>query len=251
MPETLLAAFQIEGLIWLIAVVLVAGLVRGFSGFGSALIIMPVASSVLAPIEAIIFLTAVELLGPLPNLPAAWRDGAPGEIGLMLFGALLALPLGLWCLTLLHPVLFGWLVSVVVLILLALVMAGWRYRGALTRPLVMGTGGLGGFLTGFIGIPGPPVIMLYMASTQAISVIRANFLLYLLGIDLLLFLLLIGAGVMAWPIFVLGLCVALPYVVVNMIGARLFNPEAARLFRTVAYVVIAASAIVGLPVWKG
>ena len=251
MPETLVAAFQTEGLIWLISAVLVAGLVRGFSGFGSALIIMPVASSVLAPLEAIIFLTAAELLGPLPNLPAAWREGAPGEIGLMLFGALLGLPVGLWCLTLFDPVLFGWLVSALGPVLLALVMAGWRYRGALNGPLVLGTGGLGGFLTGFIGIPGPPVIMLYMASTRAISVIRANFLLYLLGIDLMLFPLLIGAGLMAWPIFALGLCVGLPYVLANMLGARLFNPEAARLFRIVAYVVIAASAIVGLPLWKG
>lgn len=251
MPEPLLAALQTPGLGWLFLAVMAAGLVRGFSGFGSALIIMPAAAAVLPPVQAIIFLTAVELLGPLPNLPAAWRQGAPREVGAMLLAAALALPLGLWGLTRMDPTSFGWLVSLLVLALLPLIASGWRYRGRLNSPLILGTGGLGGFMTGFAGIPGPPVIMLYMASTLPVATIRANFLLYLLGIDMLLFAYLIGAGLMAWPVFALGLCVSLPHMGANILGARLFNPEAAGLFRLVAYAVIAASALLGLPLWKG
>ncbi|MEM6305621.1 MAG: sulfite exporter TauE/SafE family protein [Pseudomonadota bacterium] len=251
MPDILAQAFQTEGLIWLVLAVAVAGLVRGFSGFGSAMIIMPAAAAVLSPVEAVIFLSMVELLGPLPNLRAALRDGAPREVGLLVLGAVLALPPGLWWLTRVDPTVFGWAVSLIVLGLLALLMTGWRYRGKLTRPLTVGTGALGGFMTGFSGIPGPPVIMLYMASTLPIKVIRANFLLYLLGIDLILIPMLLAAGLMAWDIVVLGLLVGLVNVSANWLGAKLFDPKAEQVFRAVAYMIIAASALLGLPIWRG
>ena len=251
MPDILAAAFATQGLVWLVAAVCVAGLVRGFAGFGSAMVIMPVASSVLSPVEAVIFLVATELVGPLPNARAAWRDGAPRDVGLLVIGAILALPLGVWALSKMDATLFGWVVSASVITLLGLTVAGWRLKGALTRRLTIFAGALGGFMTGFAGIPGPPAIMLYMASSLPAAVIRANFLLYLVALDLLLFVLLTLLGMMNWSIVVLGLLVGIPNLIANVVGARLFDPAAERVFRNVAYLVIAASAIVGLPLSKG
>lgn len=251
MLDAIWLALSTDGLIWLVAAVFIAGLVRGFAGFGSAMIIMPVASSILSPVEAIIFLTAAEILGPLPNLPAAWREGRPRDVGVLMMGAVIALPLGILCLSVIDPLVFGWFISSAVIILLLLTASGWRYRGTLTRGLTVFTGALGGFMTGFAGIPGPPVIMLYMASQLPISVIRANFLLYLLAIDFVLLPVLWLSGLMVWKIALLGLMVGIPNLIANVIGARLFDPHAERLFRNVAYVVIACSAIIGLPLWKG
>lgn len=250
MPELITAALALPGLWWLIGAITAAGLVRGFTGFGSALIIMPVASSVLDPFAALAFLTVVEFWGPLPNLRAAWRTGAPREALKLLLGAAVGLPLGLWALSRLDPVIFGWSVSVVVLLMLALVMTGWRYVGTLRPARIVGVGSLGGFLGGIVGVPGPPVIMLYMASALPIAVIRANFLLYLLGIDLMMAAVFVSFGLLdALAITVGLLCVPL-YMCANVLGARLFDPKAERLFRAVAYIVIASSAIVGLPVWS-
>ena len=250
MPDLLAQAIATPGVAWLALAVIVAGLVRGFAGFGSAMIIMPVAASVLPPVEAILFLTAAEVIGPLPNLPDALREGAPREVGRLLLGVLIGLPLGLWGLSLISPEGFGWIVSGVVLGLLALLLAGWRYHGPLGAKLVTATGALGGFMTGFAGIAGPPVILLYMASRRPAAVIRANFLLYLLGLDLMLFAMLAATGQVVWPVLWLGLLAGVPNVIANIIGARLFDPKRERLFRTVAYIVIAASAILGLPLWN-
>lgn len=251
MPDILATALATEGLIWLVATVFIAGLVRGFAGFGSAMIIMPVASSVLTPVEAVIFLISAELIGPLPNAPSAWREGTPRDVGLLISGAVIALPIGVWSLSMMDQTLFGWVVSISVVTMLVLTVTGWRLRGALTRRLTVATGAVGGFMTSFAGIPGPPVIMLYMASSLPISVIRANFLLYLVALDLLLFPMLWLLGLMNWPIVFLGLLVGIPNLVANMLGARLFDPSNESVFRTVAYLVIAASAIIGLPLWKG
>ena len=43
MPDAALAALELPGVWWLAATLVAAGIVRGFSGFGSALIFVPVA----------------------------------------------------------------------------------------------------------------------------------------------------------------------------------------------------------------
>lgn len=250
MPDLVATALALPGLWWLVAAIVAAGLVRGFTGFGSALIIMPAASSVLDPFAALAFLTVVEFWGPLPNLRNAWQTGAPREAARLLVGAAVGLPLGLWALSLLDPAMFGWSVSVIVLILLGLVMSGWRYSGTLRPAGVMGVGSLGGFLGGVAGVPGPPVIMLYMASALPIAVIRANFLLYLLGIDVMMAAFLLIGDLLDPVAIVVGVLCVPVYMLANVAGAWLFDPKAERLFRAVAYIVIAASAIVGLPVWS-
>ncbi|MCE8009579.1 sulfite exporter TauE/SafE family protein [Aestuariivita sp.] len=250
MPDILAQALSLPGLGWLTAAIVAAGLVRGFSGFGSAMIIMPAASSVLDPFAALAFLVVVEFWGPLPNLRAALRDGHRGEALRLLIGAAIGLPLGLWALSMLSPEVFGWTVSVVVLILLGLVISGWRYTGTLGPAAITGLGSLGGFLGGVAGIPGPPVIMLYMASARAISVIRANFLLYLLGIDVLMLGLFIALDLLDATAVVVALILVPLYMISNIVGARLFDPERDRVFRAVAYAVIAVSALLGLPIWE-
>ena len=136
------------------------------------------------------------------------------------------------------------------LILLALLISGYRYTGRLSGPTIVGTGMLGGFLAGSTGLAGPPVIMLYMASTHPPRVVRATLMLYLLTVDFLL------AGVL-WvmdrmePVaLALGAVVTLPYLFGNVIGAALFRPDRERVYRTIAYGIIAVSAISALPLWE-
>jgi uncharacterized protein len=249
MLDLITAALALPGLWWLVCAITAAGLVRGFTGFGSALIIMPAASSVLDPFAALAFLTVVEFWGPLPNLRSALRTGQPTEVLRLLAGAAIGLPLGLWGLSMLDPTVFGWSVSIIVLILLSLVMTGWRYSGTLRPSGVVGVGSVGGFLGGIAGVPGPPVIMLYMASALPIAVIRANFLLYLLGIDLMMITLFAMFDLLDALAITASLLCAPLYMAANVLGAWLFDPSAVRLFRAVAYIVIAVSAILGLPLW--
>lgn len=250
MPDGLTQSLALPGLGWLVVAICFAGLVRGFTGFGSAMIIMPVASSVLSPVDAIVFLTTVELLGPLLVLPRAVRDANLGDVTRLGAGAVLAIPVGVYSLSHMTSEFFGWIISAIVLLLLLALMSGWRYDRPLTPSLITATGALGGFLSGATGMPGPPVIMLYMASGRVISVIRANIMLYLFLIDLMMLVVVALFGLLVPPPIVVGLVLALPYVVFTRIGAALFRPGSERLFRAVTYAIIAVSALLGLPLWK-
>ena len=55
---------------------------------------------------------------------------------------------------------------------MVLIGAGIRYKGRLNPFIIFSVGGLGGPTGGLTGIPGPPVILLYVASSHPISVIR-------------------------------------------------------------------------------
>lgn len=249
MPDILSQVLEIQGLGWLLLAVVVAGIVRGFSGFGAAMIIMPVAGTVLGPVGALTFLTMAELLGPLPNIPGALHNANRGDLVRLSLGAAIAMPLGVLALSHMSPIFFNWLVSLVVLGVLAALMRGWRYHGTLTPPLVAGAGALSGVLGGAVGIAGPPVIMFYMASSLSIAAIRANLLLFLTFIDLLLIATLAAYGLMETGPVVAGLVFSVPYMVANLVGGRLFGLGSERQFRAVAYGIIATSAILGLPVW--
>ncbi|MCI2398875.1 sulfite exporter TauE/SafE family protein [Aliiroseovarius subalbicans] len=249
MPDLIAAALGQEYLLWLVAATTVAGVVRGFTGFGTAMIYMPVAGQILDPFAALVTLTAMDVIGPLPNVPRAVRDGHRRDILRLCGGLLIAMPIGIWTLASIAPEVFRYSVSLLSLTLLVLLITGYRYRGTLKHWMIYATGMLGGFLAGATGLAGPPVIMLYMASRHQVRVIRANLLLYLLGVDLLMMLLLWVMGRLEPTALVLGFLLALPYLAGNVLGGWLFRPELEKTYRAAAYLLIAASALSGLPLF--
>ncbi|MGR3758259.1 MAG: TSUP family transporter [Tranquillimonas sp.] len=240
---------DMPGLAWIVAAACLAGIVRGFSGFGTAMVYLPVAGQWLTPFEALTTLAAMDLVGPLPNVPRALRDGDPPDVLRLAAGLVLALPAGLLTLSLVPAEAFRYAVSLLALGLLAVLAAGLRYHGPMSPRLVLGTGAAGGFLAGTAGMPGPPVILLYMASPLPVSAIRANTLLYLLLADMALLAAMTLGGVLEPGALWLGLVLILPYTLANIVGAALFRPDRARAYRTIAYGIIALSALNGLPLF--
>lgn len=236
-------------LLWLSLAATLAGLVRGFAGFGTAMVFLPIAGQLVPPFWALSIMVVMDVIGPLPMVPRALRDGHPRDVARLSAGMLVALPLGIWVLSLMAPEQFRYAVSGITLVLLAALIAGLRYTGVLSKRLIFGTGALGGFMAGFSGLAGPPVIMLYMASSHPASVIRANLLLFLICADVMMLTLFGLGGLITLTPLVMGLVVALPYLLANMAGAAIFSPSYETAYRAAAYTIIAASAVMGLPLW--
>ena len=242
-------AFALPGLEWLAVAAIVAGVVRGFSGFGTAMIYLPVAGQILPPFEALMTLMVMDFFGPLPNVPRAIKDGHPGDVARLGVGLFIAFPIGIAVLAISDPQFFRYSVSIVALLLLVVLVSGFRYRCRVTKPMVYGVGLIGGFLGGVSGMPGPPVILFYMASAHSAAVIRANNMLYLIISDVALFVALLTQGYMDTKMLAVGAILTLPYMLANVVGAAIFKLGAERTYRVAAYVIIGASAIRGLPIW--
>src|SRR6202035_6112038 len=117
------------------AIAFVSGTARGFSGFGSALIFMPLASSLAAPRLVAALLLIIDFVGAAPLLPKAWQEADRKATAVMVAGALVGVPLGTYFLTRLDPVTTRWIISAFVFTLLMLLLSGWRYRGKDYAPL--------------------------------------------------------------------------------------------------------------------
>src|ERR1700723_863286 len=80
-----------------------AGTARGFSGFGAALIFMPLASSLAAPRLVAALLLIIDFVAAAPLLPNAWREADRKATAIIVIGALIGVPLGTYFLTRLEP----------------------------------------------------------------------------------------------------------------------------------------------------
>ena len=243
------SAFAIEGLWWVVIGAFLAGVVRGFSGFGTALIFLPFAASVLSPLWALIALVVMDIVGPLPNLRRAMRDGSIRDVGLLWGGMVVALPIGLWCLSLMEPTIFRYAVSVMAVIVPVLLIGFFRYRGPLTPPVMVVTGAFSGFLGGAAGLPGPPVILLFLGSRIRSTLTRANSMMYLFVFDVTLLVVLGVQGKLEWPPIMVGVVLIVPTLAGNILGAAIFRPEYDGVYRVVAYILVMVSAVMGLPIW--
>jgi uncharacterized membrane protein YfcA len=233
----------------LVTACLLAGLVRGFAGFGAAMIYLPLAATVLPPLEAIAVLIIMDVFGPMPVLRRAYGQAIKSELVILVSACALALPFGLMLLVMLPTDVVRTAVSFVALSLVLALVMGLRFQGALTRPLIAATGASGGFLGGLVGLPGPPIILLYMSRPVLIENIRANSMLYLFAFDIMM----LGAftimGRFSIGLALLGLGLAVPSMIGSIIGTRMFNPAKEKAYRNIAYAIIATSAIIGLPIW--
>lgn len=247
--SALAAALAVPGLGWVAAATLAAGLVRGFTGFGSALIFMPVAAAFLTPVWAIVVMLVMETVGPLPTMPRAIRSADLREVGWLVAGFMTALPFGIWALVVLAPDAIRWCVSGVGIVMLAVLLGGWRYTGPRGAGVTYGAGLAAGIVGGTTGLTGPPAILFYLASPLPAPVVRANMMIYLYATVVVLLSVFFLTGRLSGTALAIGALMTPLFLIGTVVGARLFRPGNERGFRAAAYAVIAGSAIVGLPVW--
>ena len=93
-------------------------------------------------------------------------------------------------------------------------------------------------------------VLAYLAGQAMAQVVRANTILFLAALDVVIVANLLAKGVVDWALVALALALAIPYVTTSLIGQALFDPRHERLYRWVAYAVIALAVLSGLPIWS-
>jgi len=166
------------------AIAFIAATARGFSGFGSALIFMPLASSVAPPRLAAALLLIIDFVATAPLLPGAWQKADRKATAIIAAGALIGVPVGTYLLSRLDPLTTRWIISGFVFALLFLLLSGWRYRGKDHLALSIGIGTLSGFCSGLAQTGGPPIVGYWLGRPIPTALARANILLFFGASDL-------------------------------------------------------------------
>jgi uncharacterized membrane protein YfcA len=221
----------------------VAGMVRGFSGFGAAMVMTPVFSALYGPEVGIVVCLLEEVVVALPLMPRAWPHVDWRRIGLLLIAAIFGAPLGNYVLTLAAPQPMRWAISAIVLTAVALLVSGWRYHGPPRVSATLTAGVISGFLNGLSGMAGPPIAFYYLAGKESVERVRANLTTYFVFVDLVALTMFFSRDLVTWHTGVLSLCLAPAVVLGGVIGERLFPLASEGFYRRLALVLLVVVAI--------
>jgi uncharacterized membrane protein YfcA len=233
------------------AIAFVSGTARGFSGFGSALIFMPLASSLAAPRLVAALLLIIDFVAAAPLVPNAWKHADRKATAIMVSGAMVGVPIGTWLLSRLDPVTTRWIISAFVFALLILLLSGWHYRSRDYPAISIGIGGLSGFCSGLAQTGGPPIVGYWLGRPITSIIARANILLFFAASDFFSAVSYALAGLITADAVRFSFLVGPVYGIGVWFGAALFGRASETLFRAICYVLIAAAVIIGLPALDG
>jgi len=228
---------------------LLAGVTRGFSGFGSALIYIPLMSALYGPQLAAGSLVLIDLAVDAMLLPSLWRRVQWREVWPMAAAAIIAGQFGTVILEHADPVMLRWIISAIVLAVVAVLALGWRYHGRPKLIVTLAVGALSGLLGSSVQIAGPPVIMYWLGSAGDLAVLRANFIGYFTLLTGGLFGTYFWRGIITSEAVALALFTGPVQILATWLGTKLFHVASARAYRSAAYVVIALVALVSLPLF--
>lgn len=249
MLDALLAALATPGLVWIFLITIVAGVVYGFAGFGAALIYMPVTVIFLAPIMAIAAFSVSAMSSLVTVFPKALPLVNRRAVAVLILSATVAASFGIWVLRVADVTAIRWVVVIVCTVTLVALIAGWRTRVEPTLGTRIAIGGAAGFIGGLSGLTGPIMVLFQLAGRDSIATTRATTVVFLTATSLLMLPLMAAQGVLTGQAVALGVVLLVPYGAGALIGQALFRPERERFYRAVAYVIIGAATLAGVPLW--
>lgn len=226
--------------IW--GIVFVAGFVRGLTGVGLAVVLVPLVNLVLPPERTVLLAILIGCLAGLMGYRAAWRNVDKPLIVTMTIATIAATPLGLYLLFQTPEEISRIAITIIALLAFVVIIMP---RSPLPPPGALPavfTGLLTGLLGAFAAIPGPPVIHYFVRSGVPAIKARDALIVIFLWAPLAVSLLALTIGKLDWQLGALALACFPPLAVGNAIGARFFGRVPEKHWRIMVVTLIAVAA---------
>ncbi|HMO47602.1 MAG TPA: sulfite exporter TauE/SafE family protein [Rubrivivax sp.] len=178
-----------------VCVVLAAGVVRGFAGFGFSAISVAGLALVVSPAQVVPPVFVLEVLASLSLLRGALRDVDWPWLGWLALGNAIAIPLGVALLAWLPETPLRLLIGALLLTAAALLRGGVSIGLAPSSGARLATGLISGLVNGVAAIGGIAVAVLLAASPMAAAAMRATLIALFLFTDLYA---LAWAAILSW-----------------------------------------------------
>jgi len=232
-------------------IVFVTGVIRGFSGFGTGMIIGPTTAALFSPVTSLAMITILDTFPALGLVWGARKNVNWTEVLPIVVGYALLVPLGVWVLKTGDPIFLRWFISISILVAVAILWSGWKYHGPRSRPISFSIGGVGGFLGAAAALPGPPVLVYWLASSARAITVRANMIYYLFLTDMIVIVGYLFGNIYTMDSVLRGVISAPGYFIGIVIGTKFFSGASDQLYRRIAFVMILISAVTSLPALDG
>lgn len=220
--------------LWMaIMAVFVAGVFRGFSGFGTGMILVPCLSILYEPIVAVVAVILLEIIPAIQLVPSSIKHCHWKSIIPMSVISLITLPLGAMLLVSSDANTMRLLIGVLVIISVVLLSIGWRFKGEAGLKSSAMTGLSSGVITGATGLGGLPVILYYLSSQLTTKVARASMIVYLVITTVMALVTYALQGIVTYDIMIKSAFVAPVFIFAIWVGGQLFGKVSESFFRAI------------------
>ncbi|MFT5392637.1 MAG: putative membrane protein YfcA [Gammaproteobacteria bacterium] len=223
-----------------------AGFMRGFVGFGGALVSIPVFSIFFGPLVALPLASVSGLPSTLQLLPTAIKVSEPSfavPLGLATF---VAAPIGTWVLVSVDPQLMKIAISGFVLVMVLIIARGAKQARHVSPAVLVGTGLFMGLAQGVAGVGGPPVVALALARGGTAQRQRANVLAGVTAVSAATMLPLWWHGLFTVDVIIAGIILVPVYSAGTWFGSRYFGREGQRYYRLGALLTLMVIGVITL-----
>lgn len=231
----------------LIFIAFLAGTVRGFAGFGDALIFLPLAGFLVQPITALFLFMAIAVWGPIPLVRDAVKTAPFRIYGTISALMIIFLPIGFWLLTIMDADYFRALTATLALVLVFLMVVGWKPVVPINTISLGILGILCGIIGGASGVPGALIVFFFINAGLRAKDVRASTTILLFVFDIVILSMIVFTGRFEWSSLVIIAFLLPAYGIGGWFGKKLFDPNKEKLFKNVALVAILASGLIGMP----
>ncbi len=171
-------------LVYAVACIFGAAVVRGYSGFGFSLLAI-ISLSLLMPPTEIVPSIFMEVAASVHLLPGVWRDIHWRALLWLAVGCLVGTPFGVYALAHVPPAPMTLALAVFVLIAAILLARGYALKSLPGPAVTFATGTASGLFNGSFGIGGPPVILFFFSSPAGAAAGRASMIAFFLMTDVI------------------------------------------------------------------
>ena len=171
-----------ENYLLIVLVILFSGFIRGFLGFGSGLITIPILSYLYSPIFAMVFNIAIEIPATIYLTYVGAKSCKFKEISPMFFAMMLTIPIGTIFLISVNEQLIKIIMSILVIFFVILIATGWKLKASITKYVLTISGVISGLMQGATGMGGPPYATVLLSKGDNDEVTRGNILIMSTGI---------------------------------------------------------------------
>ena len=215
-----------------------AAFIRGLTGFGMAIILVPLLGLIVSPGEAVVLGILLQvLIGPV-GLKIIYADADRKSALTIAAFAVVATPLGIWLLKQTTPDVARLLIAAIAIGAFLLVLLPQKPGFKPGPKETAATGIASGILTGFAAMPGPPVVPYYLRQQIEPARARASMMLVFFATAIAGTASSFALGLASWRLVWLSFLLFPPMLLGNWLGAKCFGRVPAPLWRTAVAVIL-------------
>lgn len=229
------------GLVW--ASIFLAGLVRGLTGFGLAIVLIPLISLIIEPERAVLIGILMGVLTSPLGYAKARHSIDRAITRPIIWSGILVSPIGLYVLTITPPDIARMAIAVIAIISFFVLIMKRAPEPPKGKVALLATGMTTGLLGGFAAMPGPPVIHYFVRSSIPAATARDAMIVIFFWSPLAVAGFALIAGRLDWPLGALALSGFPMLAGGNALGTHFFGRLSDPLWRGLVLFLIAGSAV--------